>query len=147
MIDIFSDSLIIAPTIRTGIFHSKQSQSQHRTYFFTFLHQTDIGTDYPTRLGCIHGQDMAYLFGAPLVSNGQQQFSWFSKNYSRSEINLSKIYIKYLTNFIKTGDPNQNGTKIINDNDHDHHSNSSKHLESWPLYDEIQQRYISFGKD
>ncbi|KAH9416431.1 postsynaptic membrane assembly [Dermatophagoides pteronyssinus] len=147
MIDIFSDSLIIAPTIRTGIFHSKQSQSQHRTYFFTFLHQTDIGTDYPTRLGCIHGQDMAYLFGAPLVSNGQQQFSWFSKNYSRSEINLSKIYINYLTNFIKTGDPNQNGTKIINDNDHDHHSNSSKHLESWPLYDEIQQRYISFDNN
>lgn len=100
MIDIFSDALIVAPTIRTGLFHSKQQSQQHRTYFFTFTHQTD-NSDYPTRLGCIHGQDMPYLFGAPLV-NGKQ-FSWFPKNYSRTEINLSKIYMNYLGNFIKTG--------------------------------------------
>lgn len=98
LIDIFSDALIVAPTIRTGLLHSKQQS--HRTYFFTFSHQTD-NSDYPIRLGCIHGQDMAYLLGAPLV-NGIQ-FSWFPKNYSRFEMTLAKIYMNYLANFIKTG--------------------------------------------
>ncbi|KAH7646391.1 neuroligin-4 [Dermatophagoides farinae] len=133
LIDIFSDALIVAPTIRTGLLHSKQQS--HRTYFFTFSHQTD-NSDYPIRLGCIHGQDMAYLLGAPLV-NGIQ-FSWFPKNYSRFEMTLAKIYMNYLANFIKTGDPNKNVTNMYD------HYNVSRQRESWPLYEEIQQKYISF---
>lgn len=88
---------MVAPTVRVGLLHAKQSRS---TFFYTFAHQTDNG-DYSPRLGCIHGQDLAYLFGAPLVSGSP--LSWFSQNYSKTEVTLSENYIRLLTNFAKSG--------------------------------------------
>ncbi|UXI17201.1 hypothetical protein NH340_JMT03144 [Sarcoptes scabiei] len=104
MLKIFSDALIVAPTVRAGLLHTQLSSvttfARKRTYFFTFSHQTESG-DYPTKFGCIHGQDLAYLLGLPLL-NGEK-FSWFNTNFTNQEVMLSKRYIYYLSNFIKTG--------------------------------------------
>lgn len=157
LVNIFSDALVVTPTIKTGLLHSKQSGS--KTYFFIFAHQTENG-DYPTRMGCIHSQDMAYLFGAPLV-NGVQ-FSWFSKNYSKLEILLSKNYIHYLSNFIKTGYFGLATCFILfliifyllsspNNETVEKNFKNSKKLQNnedylfWPEYEENEQRYILFG--
>lgn len=97
LVDIFSDALVVAPVIQVGMLHSKSSKG---SYFYSFTHQTENG-DYNGRLGCIHGQDLAYAFGAPLV-NGFE-LSWFTQNYTRAEVTLSENYIRFLTNFAKTG--------------------------------------------
>jgi len=97
LVDIFSDALIVAPTIQTGLLHAKQSRE---TYFYTFEHQTENG-DYPGRLGCVHGQDLAYIFGAPLVAS--HRLSWFSSDFNRPEVALSQSLLYYLANFVKSG--------------------------------------------
>lgn len=51
------------------------------------------------RPGCIHGEELPYFFGAPLVGG----LSHWPKNYTRSEIALSESMILYLTNFARTG--------------------------------------------
>lgn len=51
------------------------------------------------RPGCIHGEELPYFFGAPLVGG----LSHWTKNYTRSEIGLSENVILYLTNFARTG--------------------------------------------
>lgn len=155
LVDIFSDALIVAPTIRVGLLHSKTSRN---TFFYTFAHQTENG-DYNPRLGCIHGQDLAYLFGAPLI-NGIP-LSWFSFNYTRNEVSLSENFIYFISNFIRAGylfaacnfkkvslkmifrNPNINHTDVSQIT-----SKYSKKLENlfWPPYEEIQQKFINFGK-
>lgn len=51
------------------------------------------------RQGCIHGEDLAYIFGAPLIGG----FNHFGRNYTKSEILLSEAVMLYWSNFIRTG--------------------------------------------
>ncbi|XP_054153937.1 neuroligin-3-like isoform X2 [Oppia nitens] len=125
----FGDALIVAPIIRAGLMHSKTKKS---TYFYNFGYQTEEG-DFTSRSGCIHGQDLAYLFGAPLVSG--MQFSFFSNNYSRAEASLSENVMTYWTNFAKNGDPNGVTTADAN----------AKGRVQWPPYDDIQQQYLTIA--
>ncbi|KAA0201352.1 Carboyxlesterase 4-like protein [Hyalella azteca] len=52
--------------------------------------------------GTVHGEELAYVFGAPLVGG----FSHFPLNYSTDEVYLSELVMKLWTNFAKTGNPN-----------------------------------------
>ncbi|KPM05769.1 neuroligin-2-like protein [Sarcoptes scabiei] len=164
MLKIFSDALIVAPTVRAGLLHTQLSSvttfARKRTYFFTFSHQTENG-DYPTKFGCIHGQDLAYLLGLPLL-NGEK-FSWFNTNFTNQEVMLSKRYIYYLNwvripqsldsnyyiNFCQfgsnTSDPNVDSmssslqySSLVN------RSKEINELIRWQPYDDIQQKYIDF---
>lgn len=51
------------------------------------------------RQGCVHGEELAYVFGAPLVGG----MSHFNKNYTKSEIILSETTMIYWSNFARTG--------------------------------------------
>lgn len=51
------------------------------------------------RQGCIHGEDLPYFFGAPLVGG----LNHFPRNYTKSEVSLSEIVMLYWSNFIRTG--------------------------------------------
>lgn len=77
--------------------HQYPGQSGH-CYFYVFDYQTKDG-DYPQRMGTVHGEDLPYVFGAPLVDG----FSHFPQNYTKSEIALSEAVITYWTNFARTG--------------------------------------------
>lgn len=133
LVDIFSDALVVAPITQIGLFHAKSTQ---RTYFYVFAHQTENG-DYNPRLGCVHGQDLAYLFGAPLVAG--HALGWFGHNYTRSEVTLSENFMKYIAYFARTGNPNnESDTKAV--------ANRFDAITRWPHYDDTQQHYISFGK-
>uniref|UniRef100_A0A1A9X431 COesterase domain-containing protein n=1 Tax=Glossina brevipalpis TaxID=37001 RepID=A0A1A9X431_9MUSC len=70
-----------------------------RCYFYVFDYQTKDG-DYPQRMGTVHGEDLPYIFGAPLVDG----FSHFPQNYTKSEIALSEAVITFWTNFARTGE-------------------------------------------
>jgi neuroligin len=51
------------------------------------------------RQGCIHGEELPYVFGAPLVGG----LSHFPRNYTKSEVLLSEATMIYWTNFARTG--------------------------------------------
>ncbi|GIY43997.1 neuroligin-2 [Caerostris darwini] len=97
--DAMGDALVVAPLIRTGNYHSKlHKSSQKGTFMYVFMYQTEESY-YAQRMGCIHGEDVPYIFGAPLVNS----LSHFHRNFSRSEGSLSEAVMTYWTNFAKYG--------------------------------------------
>lgn len=64
-------------------------------YVISIIYQFTL----PQRQGCIHGEDLAYMFGAPLIGG----FSHFSRNYTKSEVLLSEAVMLYWSNFVRTG--------------------------------------------
>lgn len=74
--------------------------SNFHTYLITFyFYLSTFFFLYFQRQGCIHGEDLPYLFGAPLVGG----FSHFTRNYTKTEINLSEVVMLYWSNFVRTG--------------------------------------------
>ena len=51
------------------------------------------------RLGCVHGEELAYIFGAPLVPLS----SHFGRNYTKAEAALSETVMAYWSNFARSG--------------------------------------------
>lgn len=91
------------------------------------------------RMGTVHGEDLPYVFGAPLVEG----FSHFPQNYTKSEVALSEALIVYWSNFARTGNPNE------------HHRQDSVLVASkernrfrsivWDEYDPVHQKYLEIG--
>lgn len=79
-----SDAQFVAPLVHTGdmLASSAVQPGQERTgpkcFFYVFDYQTKDG-DYPQRMGTVHGEDLPYIFGAPLVEG----FSHFPRNYTK----------------------------------------------------------------
>ena len=50
-------------------------------------------------MGAVHGEELPYIFGAPLVEG----FAHFLENFTKSEISLSESIMLFVANFAKTG--------------------------------------------
>lgn len=67
-----SDAQFVAPLVHTGDMLAPpanqpgQEKMGPKCYFYVFDYQTKDG-DYPQRMGTVHGEDLPYVFGAPLV--------------------------------------------------------------------------------
>lgn len=94
ILEMLSDGQFKAPLIRMAQEHSKKSD----TYFYSFGHSTQ-SEDYPEWTGGVHGDELPYVFGAPLVGG----LSPFPSQYNAQEMELSKFMMKMWTNFAKTG--------------------------------------------
>ncbi|XP_031636263.1 neuroligin-4, Y-linked isoform X2 [Contarinia nasturtii] len=139
-----SDAQFVAPLVRTGdmlapsAVQPGQEKIGPKCFFYVFDYQTKDG-DYPQRMGAVHGEDLPYVFGAPLV----QGFSHFPENYTKSEISLSEAIMTYWSNFLRTGNPNE------------HHrqdpvlpaSKERNRFRSvvWDEYDSLHQKYLEIG--
>ncbi|GFG34208.1 hypothetical protein Cfor_08179, partial [Coptotermes formosanus] len=98
-----SDAEFVAPLVQTGDLLSYKVLSNPgpdatKSYFYVFDYQTKDG-DYPQRMGTVHGEELPYVFGAPLVDG----FNHFPRNYTKSEVGLSEAVIVYFSNFARTG--------------------------------------------
>lgn len=134
LLELLSDGQFIAPLLRVGQLHAKTGN----TYFYSFTY-TPQSDELPRWSGGIHGDELPYIFGAPLV-DGIQPFS--TSSYSKSERMLSEAVMRYWTNFAKSGDPNRpekqesvHGGRV---------TNRFINLE-WPKYDLEDQKYLHIG--
>lgn len=96
-----SDAQYVAPLLHTGDLVASQTVSDgesSKVFFSVFDYQTKDG-DYPQRMGTVHGEDLPFVFGAPLVEG----FSHFPRNYTKSEVALSEAIMIYWSNFVRTG--------------------------------------------
>ncbi|XP_046416017.1 neuroligin 4 [Neodiprion pinetum] len=150
-----SDAQFVAPLVQTGdlftLRHLKKPNNPHlapvpedemepmpKTYFYVFDYQPKDG-DYPQRMGSVHGDELPYVFGAPLVDG----FGHFPRNYTKAEVTLSESIILYFSNFVKAGNPNAN----------EHHGRGEKSLKEkskyrglvWEQYDPVHQKYLEIG--
>jgi len=58
-----------------------------------------VCVDFFQRQGCVHGEELPYVFGAPLVGG----LSHFPRNYTKAEVQLSEAVMIYWSNFARTG--------------------------------------------
>ena len=97
LLDIFSDGRVVAPVLKSANLHSNNRKS---SYMYIFKHVTENGF-YPNQFGSIHGEDLAYVLGMPLVGGTYH----FVHNYTQEEKMLSENFMAFLVNFAKSGDP------------------------------------------
>lgn len=98
-----SDAQYVAPLVHTAdlltmLSNAPEGELGPKCFFSVFDYQTKDG-DYPQRMGTVHGEDLPYIFGAPLVDG----FAHFPRNYTKSEIALSEAIMIYWSNFVRTG--------------------------------------------
>ncbi|XP_054273018.1 neuroligin-4, Y-linked-like [Macrosteles quadrilineatus] len=131
-LEALSDAQVVAPVIHTADLHSS---ARRNSYLYVFDYQSKFG-DYPQRQGCIHGEELPYVFGAPLVAGMMH----FPRNYTKAEILLSEATILYWSNFARTGNPNE-----PQDADLVHgfrqEKNRFKNIE-WAPYESVHKKYI-----
>ncbi|XP_066266971.1 neuroligin-4, X-linked-like isoform X1 [Branchiostoma lanceolatum] len=103
---LFTDFFFVVPAIKTVNSHSRNSPTK-KTFFYTFQHQSE-NTSVPDWTGAIHGEELPFVFGAPIANtqllspDGLYSFT----SYSKQEAMLSVAIMTYWTNFAKTGNPN-----------------------------------------
>ncbi|XP_047356758.1 neuroligin-4, X-linked isoform X2 [Vespa velutina] len=132
-LEALGDANTVAPATRTADLHS---QSHRNSYLYVFDYQTKFG-DYPQRPGCIHGEELPYFFGAPIVGG----LAHWPKNYTRAEIALSESVILYLTNFARTGNPNE-GTPDPGPMGSRPERTKFKNID-WTAYEAVHKKYLS----
>ncbi|XP_033221230.1 neuroligin-4, Y-linked [Belonocnema kinseyi] len=132
-LEALGDANIVAPTTRTVDLHS---QSHRNSYLYVFDYQTKFG-DYPQRQGCIHGEELPYFFGAPLIGG----LAHWPRNYTRAEAALSESVILYFTNFVRTGNPNEG---IIDFGPLNSRPDRAKLKNiDWTAYEVVHKKYLS----
>uniref|UniRef100_A0A1B0GQE1 Carboxylesterase type B domain-containing protein n=1 Tax=Phlebotomus papatasi TaxID=29031 RepID=A0A1B0GQE1_PHLPP len=127
VLEIFSDARVAGPLVQTGLFHAK---SNPRSFMYVFAHNSEAG-EYAYS---IIGEELAYVFGAPLSSSGP-----FQPFYNSQERLLSEAVMKYWTNFAKTGNPKAPWRdKFLNGNPIEW----ARFDIDWPEYNQINQSYL-----
>ncbi|GFY37874.1 neuroligin-4, X-linked [Trichonephila inaurata madagascariensis] len=128
-IDAMTDALVVAPSVSSANLFSK---TMHNIFLYVFNYPSDA-SDHPQKVTCVHGDDMRYVFGAPLV----QTMAHFTDNYTKAEMGLSEGIMKYWTNFARTGNPNT----IVDDPD-----KATRYEKiDWKHYDSAAQSYLSLS--
>ncbi|RWS19510.1 Neuroligin-3-like protein, partial [Leptotrombidium deliense] len=65
-------------------------ESGLRSFFYVFSYQSE-NSGFTQRLGCHHGEELAYVFGAPLAADLLgRSIGHFSINSSKQEVTLSE---------------------------------------------------------
>ena len=96
IMELLSDGQYVAPLVRMAREHS----STANTYLYSFGYSTQSESEkFPKWSSGIHGEELAYIFGAPLVDG----VSPFPNKYKGYEKNLSAFMMRMWTNFAKTG--------------------------------------------
>uniref|UniRef100_A0A1B0CTL9 Carboxylesterase type B domain-containing protein n=2 Tax=Lutzomyia longipalpis TaxID=7200 RepID=A0A1B0CTL9_LUTLO len=130
ILEIFSDARVAGPLVQTGLFHAK---SNPRSFMYVFAHNSEAG-EYAYLSQSIIGEELAYVFGAPLSPSGP-----FQPFYNSQEKLLSEAVMKYWTNFAKTGNPKAPWRdKFLNLNPIEW----ARFDIDWPEYNQINQSYL-----
>lgn len=100
---------------------------------YVFAHNAESG-EHATISQSIHGEDLPFVFGAPLGDVGP-----FGMDYSPEERLLSEAMMRYFSNFAKTGNPTvpwQHRFHNLNPSDWDRFD------VDWREYNEVNQHYL-----
>ncbi|XP_063698385.1 uncharacterized protein LOC134829289 isoform X2 [Culicoides brevitarsis] len=113
-LEFLSDGHTAAPLVRLGYMHSLRGG---RTYFLHFRHQSGE-RDFPQRGGSVRGEDVPFCLGLPLSP-------LFPYNYTQQDVQTSRVFILYISQFAQTGNPN--GLISSSNIDISHANNNNKH--------------------
>ncbi|KAJ1528382.1 hypothetical protein ONE63_006797 [Megalurothrips usitatus] len=127
-LEALSDAQVVAPVVLTADVHS--STATNKSFLYVFDYQTKYG-DYQQRQGCIHGEELAYVLGAPLSAG--LRHSHLTRNFTKSEAMLSEATMNYWVNFARMGNPN----------DPIEPARGGRHRSlEWPPYENMHNKYL-----
>ncbi|XP_064595928.1 uncharacterized protein LOC135462634 [Liolophura sinensis] len=130
LIQFLTDALFCVPAVEFARLHAGMnldesrngtgSQSPRgRTFFYQFNHPVSWLETSPWRTGADHGDDVFFVYGFPLTD---------MCNATDSEKVFTRQMMKYWTNFVKTGDPNQPSADVT--------------LPKWPHFETGSELYL-----
>ncbi|XP_060809551.1 neuroligin-4, Y-linked-like [Amyelois transitella] len=143
-----SDAQYVAPLVQSGDLLSggpkpalnddEGPRRPTKTFFYVFDYQTKDGF-YPQRMGAVHGEELPYVFGAPLVDG----FGHFPQNYTKSEVALSESMMLFVANFARSGNPNDNiRQEVLLPASRERNKFRGT---VWEEYDSTHQKYLEIG--
>jgi neuroligin len=104
---------------------------------YVWAHNSDAG-EHATISQSVHGEDLPYVFGAPLM-----MFTGpFQSHYTSEERLLSEATMQYFTNFAKTGKPTLLWSGRFNNMNP---IDWKKYNIHWQEFNEINQNYLLLG--
>ena len=95
MMELLGDAQYVSGVLELAQAHTRLGAS---TYVYSFNYPSRLDA-YPRWSGGVHGDDLGFVFGAPLTDG----IDPFATVYTRSDKALAETVLRYWTNFIKTG--------------------------------------------
>ena len=120
-------------SVQTGIYLSRANDN---CFMYVFAHNTEAG-EHGTISQSIHGEDLPYIFGAPLGPAGP-----FQPFYNAEERLLSEAVMRFFTNFAKTGKPKYPWSGRFNNMNP---IDWDKYDVDWQEFEEKNQNYLLLG--
>lgn len=112
------------------------------TFMYVFNHNSEAG-DHAGIDKSIHGEDLPYIFGAPL---GGISPSPFHSTYNSEEQLLSMAIMKYFTHFARTGRPTEIQRSFYSSRSRHRMPNEwDRYDVDWQEFNEINQNYLLLG--
>ncbi|XP_078000348.1 acetylcholinesterase-like [Glandiceps talaboti] len=112
--DLFGDYILKCPNIVIANIYSDLGND---VYYYELRRRSSI-SPWPDWMGAVHGDEISYLFGHPLVPDSGS---------NNEDVALSRQMMEYWTNFAKYGNPN-----VADGN------------ETWPRYTTTGREYVIF---
>ncbi|XP_055539107.1 uncharacterized protein LOC129726440 [Wyeomyia smithii] len=133
LLDILSDARVAAPMVQTGLYLSKVNP---KCYMYVFGHNSEAG-EYGRLSQSVVGEDLAYVFGAPLGQVGP-----FQTHYNARERLFSEAVMKYFSNFAQTGNPKAPWKDLfLNMNPEEWRYYDV----DWPEFNSVNQSFLHMG--
>lgn len=107
------DQMFKCPVVE---FAHRYSQNGGKTFLYSFDHRSSINP-WPAWMGVMHGYEIEFVFGIPLNA---------SLGYTKSEVNMTKRFMKHWANFARTGNPGIDGAQ-------------------WPAFTQEHQEYVTLN--
>ncbi|XP_022647853.1 neuroligin-4, X-linked-like isoform X3 [Varroa destructor] len=138
--DALSDSTVVAPAIEVTALHSHLTATgkiQRSTHLFVFSYQSS-NCDYSHLYTCTPGAEDAFnfLLGVPLLD------ALPSVNYSRQDMQVSELMLNYISNFLRTGQPNSSTIETFETVTQVRPSRPVTEEISWPPYESVHGIYL-----
>ena len=94
LVDLVGDYLFVAPSHEVADVHSKVAP----VYMYEFAHLAKTRPGTEPWMGAVHGENVPFVFGFPLLSR-------VLPYYSEGDRNVSLLIITMYANFARSGDP------------------------------------------
>ena len=108
VIEALSDALVTAPAVQAAQLHASQGPAKPKSSTFLYVFSYATGEwERGTVEGAITREDLPYILGYPLLHPTSMNDLPFHASFSRQERLISEALMRYLSNFVKSGDPNK----------------------------------------
>ncbi|OQV23725.1 Neuroligin-1 [Hypsibius exemplaris] len=143
-LDVLGDALTVSPLLEAAQLHAGSVAQETFMYLFQHAHRSSgsEGDDYSATLDSVYGDDLPYIFGAPLLHQQPNRIAPWTGNFSQQDAYLSEVTANFISNFVRTGEPRRLSKKqsaVLSD------AVRQAVTSNWPKFDADRQKYLQIS--